>query len=101
MPNEVGAALGGGPLPAGLSDRERAVVDALKAYGQKGGMAYVQMLSARPQAMGYGMADSPAGLAAFMLVHPDFAEWSYSTASQANADPRRSAGQLHAVLAHQ
>lgn len=77
VPNEVGAALGGGPLPAGLSDQERSVVDALKAYGQKGGMAYVQMLSARPQAVGYGMTDSPAGLAAFMLVHPGFADWSY------------------------
>ena len=77
VPNDVGAALSGGPLPAGLSDKERAVVDALKTYGQKGGMSYVQMLSARPQAVGYGMTDSPAGLAAFMLVHPGFAEWSY------------------------
>ena len=77
VPNEVGAALGGGPLPAGLSDQERAVVDALRSYGQKGGLAYVQMLGARPQAVGYGMTDSPVGLAAFMLVHPGFAEWSY------------------------
>ena len=77
IPNDVGAALAGGPLPAGLSDQERAVVDALKTYGAKGGMAYVQMMSARPQAVGYGMTDSPAGLAAFMLVHPGFAEWSY------------------------
>ena len=77
IPNEVGAALGGGPLPAGLSEQERAVIDALKTYGQKGGMAYVQMMSARPQAVGYGVTDSPAGLAGFMLVHPGFAEWSY------------------------
>jgi pimeloyl-ACP methyl ester carboxylesterase len=83
VPNEIGAALGGGPLPAGISEQERAVIDALKAYGQKGGMAYVQMLSARPQAVGYGMTDSPAGLAAFMLVHPGFAEWSYGK------DPRQ------------
>ena len=52
VPNEIGAALGGGPLPNGLSDQEHAVVDSLKAYGQKGGMAYVQMLTARPQAVG-------------------------------------------------
>jgi len=77
IPNDVGAALAGGPLPAGLSDQERGVVDALKTYGAKGGMAYVQMMSARPQAVGYGVTDSPAGLAAFMLVHPGFAEWSY------------------------
>jgi pimeloyl-ACP methyl ester carboxylesterase len=31
----------------------------------------------RPQAVGYGLTDSPAGLAGFMLVHPGFAEWSY------------------------
>lgn len=35
------------------------------------------MMGARPQAIGYGMTDSPAGLAAFMLVHPGFAAWSY------------------------
>jgi pimeloyl-ACP methyl ester carboxylesterase len=35
------------------------------------------MMGARPQAVGYGMTDSPAGLAAFMLVHPGFAAWTY------------------------
>jgi pimeloyl-ACP methyl ester carboxylesterase len=84
IPNEVGAALAGGPVPAGLSEQERAVVDALKTYGQKGGMAYVAMMGARPQAVGYGMTDSPAGLAAFMLVHPGFAEWTYGK------DPKQS-----------
>lgn len=77
IPDEVGAALGGGPLPAGLTEKERAVIEALKTYGQKGGLAYIAMMGAQPQAMGYGLTDSPAGLAAFMLVHPGFAEWSY------------------------
>jgi pimeloyl-ACP methyl ester carboxylesterase len=78
VPNDVGAALAGaGPVPAGLSEQERAVVDSLRTYGKNGGRAYVTMLSARPQAIGYGMTDSPAGLAAFMLVHPGFAEWTY------------------------
>lgn len=77
IPNEVGPALGGGPIPAGLTDPERAVVDSLRAYGQSGGMAYVTMMNARPQAVGYGLADSPAGLAAFMLMHPGFAKWSF------------------------
>jgi pimeloyl-ACP methyl ester carboxylesterase len=78
VPNDVGAALAGaGPLPAGISDQERAMFDSLKMYGQSGGKSYVVMMSARPQAVGYGMTDSPAGLAAFMLVHPGFAEWSY------------------------
>jgi pimeloyl-ACP methyl ester carboxylesterase len=40
-------------------------------------MAYLAMLGARPQALGYGLTDSPAGLAAFMLVHPGFAKWSF------------------------
>jgi pimeloyl-ACP methyl ester carboxylesterase len=42
-----------------------------------GAAAYFVMLSARPQAVGYGLNDSPAGLAAFMLVHPGFTKWTY------------------------
>jgi hypothetical protein len=30
------------------------------------------MMSARPQAVGYGLTDSPAGLAGWMLVHGGF-----------------------------
>ncbi|MGZ5619090.1 MAG: epoxide hydrolase family protein, partial [Usitatibacter sp.] len=76
IPPEVGAALGtGGPAPAGLSDKERAVFDALIAYNKKGNAAYLTMLTARPQTIGYGAADSPAFLAAWMLVHPGFAQW--------------------------
>ena len=77
IPNDVGAALGGGPAPAGISEQEQAVLNSLKTYGQHGNMAYLAMLGARPQAVGYGMTDSPAGLAGFMLVHPGFAKWSY------------------------
>jgi pimeloyl-ACP methyl ester carboxylesterase len=77
VPPEVAAALGGGPVPAGLSEQERAVLEALMTYGKKGNSAYFTMLSARPQAVGYGMTDSPAGLAAWMLMHPGFAPWTY------------------------
>jgi pimeloyl-ACP methyl ester carboxylesterase len=35
------------------------------------------MMSARPQAVSFGQADSPAGLAGWMLVHPGFAKWAY------------------------
>ena len=78
VPADVAAALaGGGPAPAGLSEQERAVFEALKTYGMNGNRAYLSMMSARPQAVGYGMTDSPAGLAAFMLVHPGFAQWAY------------------------
>jgi pimeloyl-ACP methyl ester carboxylesterase len=78
LPPEVGAALaGGGPAPAGLSEKERAVFDALIAYAKMGNSAYFVMLTARPQTVGYGVTDSPASLAAWMLVHPGFAQWTY------------------------
>jgi pimeloyl-ACP methyl ester carboxylesterase len=84
VPPEVAAALGGGPLPVGLSDKERAVVEALMTSGKKGNLAYFTMMTARPQTVGYGATDSPAGLAAWILVHPGFAEWTYG------ADPEKS-----------
>jgi pimeloyl-ACP methyl ester carboxylesterase len=82
---EVAAVLpSGGPPPAGLSEKERAVFDALIAYAKKGNAAYFVMMTARPQTIGYGATDSPAGLAAWILVHPGFAQWTYG------ADPERS-----------
>jgi len=85
VPNEVGAALaGGGPAPTGISEQERAVFNSLKTFGQKGGLAYVTMMGAQPQAVGYGLTDSPVGLAGWMLVHPGFAEWTYGK------DPKQS-----------
>src|SRR5258708_22321806 len=42
-----------------------------------GSSSYFAMLTARPQAMGYSLNDSPVGMAAFMLVHPGFATWTY------------------------
>ena len=77
VPPEVAAALAGGPVPAGLSDKERAVFDALMTSGKSGNLAYFTMMTARPQTVGYGATDSPAGLAAWVLVHPGFAQWSY------------------------
>jgi pimeloyl-ACP methyl ester carboxylesterase len=82
IPAEVGAALAGGPTPAGLSEQERAVLDGLKRLGQDGSMAYLTMMGARPQAVGYGLTDSPAGLAGWMLVHPGFAHWTYGNDPQ-------------------
>jgi len=84
VPPEVAAALGGGPVPAGLSEKERAVLDALMASGKSGNLAYFTMMTARPQTIGYGATDSPAFLAAWMLVHPGFAQWTYG------ADPGKS-----------
>ena len=67
----------GGPAPDGLSAKERSEFDALRGFIDNGGWAYLTMMSSRPQAVGYGLTDSPAGLAAFMLVHGGFANWSY------------------------
>nr|WP_234945248.1 epoxide hydrolase family protein [Anaeromyxobacter sp. Fw109-5] len=78
VPLEVEAALaGGGPAPTGLSEKERAVFEALNTYRKTGSSAYFVLMSARPQAVGYGLTDSPAGLAAWILVHPGFARWTY------------------------
>lgn len=84
VPNDVGPALGGGPAPAGMSEQERDVLATLQTFGQNGGLAYVGMMNARPQAVGYGQTDSPAGLAGWMLVHPGFEHWSFG------ADPTQS-----------
>ena len=77
VPPEVAAVLGGGTLPAGLSEKERTVVEGLMANAKKGNSAYFTILTARPQTVGYGATDSPVGLAAWILVHPGFAEWAY------------------------
>ncbi|MGZ4379912.1 MAG: epoxide hydrolase family protein [Gaiellaceae bacterium] len=79
VPPDVEAALAGtGPLPE-MSEEERAVFDALGAYRKSGYAGYFIALTARPQAVGYGLTDSPAGLAAFFLWHPGFAEWSFGS----------------------
>jgi pimeloyl-ACP methyl ester carboxylesterase len=87
LPSEVGATLGGGAIPAGLTEKERAVIEELRASGAKGSLAYLTMMTARPQAVGYGVTDSPVGLAAWMLVHPGFADWTFG--KDANASPTR------------
>jgi len=75
--DDVGAALGGGPVPANFTEKERAAIKDLGTYLQNGGLSYLVMMGARPQAVGYGLTDSPAGLAGWMLVHSGFTKWSY------------------------
>jgi pimeloyl-ACP methyl ester carboxylesterase len=78
VPPEVGAVTAtGGPAPAGLTPQERTVFDALVAFNKSGSAVYNATMSARPQALGYGLSDSPAGLAAWILLHPGFATWTY------------------------
>ncbi len=82
VPPEVATALAGGPAPAGLSEKERAVFESLMTNAKKGNLAYFVMMTARPQTVGYGATDSPAGLAAWILVHPGFAQWTFGADSE-------------------
>jgi pimeloyl-ACP methyl ester carboxylesterase len=50
-----------------------------------GNRSYAVMMGTRPQTIGYAVADSPAGLAAWMLGHPGFGTWTYSS-----SDPEKS-----------
>jgi len=61
--NEVGPVIGGAPVPANFTDKEKAAIVDLKSYLMNGGLSYLVMMGARPQAVGYGLTDSPAGLA--------------------------------------
>ena len=66
VPSDVAAVLaGGGPAPAGLSEKERAAFDSLDTF-YKMRRAYAAMMGTRPQVIGQALTDSPAGLAAFM-----------------------------------
>jgi len=69
LPPDVGKALASGdPAPAGLSAEEKAAFDSINAFFMKG-RGYAVMMGTRPQTIGYGLTDSPVGLAAFMLDH--------------------------------
>jgi pimeloyl-ACP methyl ester carboxylesterase len=57
----------GSPLPTNLSADERRACDQLSFFYQKG-VGYALEMANRPQTL-YGFADSPIGLAAFLLDH--------------------------------
>ena len=72
MPGAVPAeidkvALSGAPAPSGLSAEEKHAYDQLTFFYQKG-LGYADEMSLRPQTL-YGIADSPVGLAAWIIDH--------------------------------
>jgi pimeloyl-ACP methyl ester carboxylesterase len=76
VPKDVAKILSNGePAPSGLSTAEKAAFASLDAFYKKGS-GYAGIMNTRPQTIGYGLADSPAGLAAF--YYDKFAAWTYS-----------------------
>lgn len=76
VPKNVAKALdAGGPAPAGLSTNEKAAFDALDTFFKKNA-GYGAMMVTRPQTVGYGLSDSPVGLAAWM--YDKFTQWTFS-----------------------
>jgi pimeloyl-ACP methyl ester carboxylesterase len=80
MPATVPAAIAkalqdGDPAPAGLSVKEKAAFNSLNKLYTRGG-GYAGIMVTRPQTIGYGLTDSPVGLASFFL--DKFNDWTYS-----------------------
>jgi pimeloyl-ACP methyl ester carboxylesterase len=67
LPDNVSAALAGGPVPTDLAPDEQSAWDQLD-YFWKHGLGYAQEMAGRPQTL-YALEDSPIGLAAWMLDH--------------------------------
>ena len=69
VPADVDKALqSGGPAPAGLSAEELLAYQQLDTTFKQ--VAYARIMGTRPQTL-YGIADSPVGLAAWLLDHND------------------------------
>ena len=70
-PGVDAAVLFGHPLPSGLSDEERKACEQLAHSGSEGGenkFFYAFFMGTRPQSLA-ALADSPVGLATFMIDH--------------------------------
>jgi len=67
VPPEVGKVIPGGPPPAGLSAEEKNAFDQLN-YFFTHGLGYALEMANRPQTL-YGIADSPVGLAGWIIDH--------------------------------
>lgn len=63
------------PVPADFSDAEKAAYAGLDVFYNKG-FGYAEMMNTRPQTLGYSLADSPVGMAAFF--YEKFVTWTHS-----------------------
>jgi len=63
------------PVPAGFSAEEKAAYASLDVFYNQG-FGYAEMMNTRPQTLGYALADSPVGLAAFF--YEKFATWTHT-----------------------
>src|SRR5213593_3243280 len=73
VPNDInGAAFTGAPAPSGLAADEQHAFDRL-AFFYKYGLGYALEMGNRPLTL-YGIADSPVGLAAWILDHDEASE---------------------------
>ncbi|MFK2917875.1 epoxide hydrolase [Dyella koreensis] len=76
VPGELMKSISAGdPAPASLSAPEKRAYDALSTFFGRSA-AYGAMMVTRPQTIGYSLADSPSGMAAWM--YEKIAEWSDS-----------------------
>lgn len=83
VPADVAKAMNAGEAaPAELSVEEKSAYESLSTFFKKNA-GYGVMMVTRPQTVGYGLSDSPAGLAAWM--YDKFAQWTFS-----GGDPEKS-----------
>ena len=92
VPSDVDKALlAGSPAPAGLSAEEK------RAYGQLvrtfKQVDYARLMGSRPQTL-YGIADSPVGLAAWLLDHNDADAQPAATVAAALGRTQSATGEL-------
>jgi pimeloyl-ACP methyl ester carboxylesterase len=76
VPGDLVTAINSGaPAPAGLTGPDREAFDSLSTFFGRNA-AYGALMVTRPETIGYSLADSPSGLAAWM--YEKFAQWSDS-----------------------